>query len=85
MRVKFMISLSKEVTPELLAETEALGAIYSGPEGRKIVQKMGARGWLCPTWAKEYGGLGTSEMIRFRHLNKVVTERELPENVIHWF
>ena len=57
--------LEKEVTPELLAETEALGAIYGGPEGRKIVQKMGARGWLCPTWAKEYGGLGTSEMIRF--------------------
>ena len=57
--------LEKETTPELLAESLELGGIYGGPESRKIVPKMGARGWLCPTWPKEYGGLDSSEMVRF--------------------
>jgi alkylation response protein AidB-like acyl-CoA dehydrogenase len=31
----------------------------------KILGKIGARGWLCPTWPKEYGGLGLSYMYRY--------------------
>ena len=57
--------LRKEVTQETRAEV----AEYSGGAGpifgRKVIQSMGARGWLCPTWPKEYGGLNSSEMVSF--------------------
>jgi len=54
--------IKKESTPEMLKETEEQGDIYGAPEGRKIIQKMAAKGWLTPTWPKEYGGLGASEV-----------------------
>ena len=57
--------IKKESTPEMLKETEENGDIYGGPEGRKIVQKMAAKGWLAPTWPKEYGGLDASETINY--------------------
>jgi len=55
--------IKHESTPELLEETENLGDIYGGPEGRKVIQKMAAKGWLTPTWPKEYGGLEESEAV----------------------
>lgn len=57
--------LQKEVTPEVIAEVaEYCGG--AGPVfGRKFIQKMGARSWLCPTWPKEYGGLDSTEMVGF--------------------
>ncbi len=36
-----------------------------GPACWEILKKIGARGWLCPTWPKEYGGLETSYMNRY--------------------
>ncbi len=59
--------IKKELTPEVLKETEeeGLGDIYGAPEGRKIIQKMGAKGWLASTWPKEYGGLGASEIVAY--------------------
>lgn len=57
--------IRKETTPELLAETEELGAIYGGKEGRKFIQKFALRGWLTPDWHKEYGGMGASEMVTY--------------------
>ena len=63
--------MERERTPELLAETLELGGIYGGPEGRKICHKMGARGWLCPAWPKEYGGLGASEIVKLIILDDV--------------
>lgn len=36
-----------------------------GPYCREILRKIGAKGWLCPTWSKEYGGLGMSYMCRY--------------------
>jgi len=63
--------MERERTPELLAETLELGGIYGGTEGRKICQKMGARGWLCPAWPKEHGGLGTSEMVKLMLLDDI--------------
>ena len=57
--------MQKESTPEMLKETEDQGDIYGGPEGRKIVKKMAAKGWLTPTWPKEYGGLETSEVVGY--------------------
>ncbi|MBI5606050.1 MAG: acyl-CoA dehydrogenase family protein [Deltaproteobacteria bacterium] len=57
--------IDKEATPELLAETRQLGLIYGGPEGRKFIKKFASHGWLTPNWPKEYGGLGTSEMVTY--------------------
>lgn len=31
----------------------------------QILRKIGERGWLCPTWPKEYGGLDLSYMYRY--------------------
>ncbi|MEM2983455.1 MAG: acyl-CoA dehydrogenase family protein, partial [Candidatus Bathyarchaeia archaeon] len=31
----------------------------------EILKKIGGRGWLCPTWPKDYGGLGLSYMYRY--------------------
>ncbi|RJP57521.1 MAG: acyl-CoA dehydrogenase [Deltaproteobacteria bacterium] len=57
--------MKKESTPEMLKETEDMGDIYGGPEGRKIIRKMAAKGWLTPTWPKEYGGLGLSDVASY--------------------
>ena len=57
--------MKKESTPEMKAETESQGDIYGAPEGRKIVQKMAAKGWLTPTWPKKYGGMEASEVIGY--------------------
>ncbi|MEW6615286.1 MAG: acyl-CoA dehydrogenase family protein [Thermodesulfobacteriota bacterium] len=57
--------IKKESTPEMLKETEEMGDIYGAPEGRKIIQKMAAKGWLTPTWPKEYGGLGLSDVASY--------------------
>ena len=36
-----------------------------GPNCWKLLQKIGEKGWLCPTWPKEYGGLNLSFMYRY--------------------
>jgi alkylation response protein AidB-like acyl-CoA dehydrogenase len=36
-----------------------------GPNCWKILKKIGSKGWLCPTWPKEYGGLELSYMYRY--------------------
>ncbi|MEE4353624.1 MAG: acyl-CoA dehydrogenase family protein [Desulfatiglans sp.] len=36
-----------------------------GPNCWKIMKKIGQKGWLCPTWPKEYGGLELSYMYRY--------------------
>jgi len=57
--------MKKESTPEMLKETEDMGDIYGGPEGRKIIKKLAAKGWLTPTWPEEYGGIGASEVASY--------------------
>jgi len=57
--------IKKESTPEIVKESESQGDIYGAPEGRKIVQKMAAKGWLTPTWPKKYGGMEASEVIGY--------------------
>jgi alkylation response protein AidB-like acyl-CoA dehydrogenase len=57
--------LKTEPTPELLEETQGLGFIYGGEEGRRFIEKFAARGWLTPNWPKEYGGLGSSQVLSF--------------------
>jgi 3-oxocholest-4-en-26-oyl-CoA dehydrogenase alpha subunit len=57
--------LKKEVTPELIAESNETGRCYGGPESRKFMKKFAANGWLAPNWPKEYGGLDSSEMLNY--------------------
>ena len=57
--------IKREATPELRAETRALGGIFGGVEGRKFIKKFAARGWLTPDWPKEYGGLDSPEMVTY--------------------
>ena len=49
--------------------TEARGEWDSGegfgPACWDILGKVGARGWLCPTWPKEYGGLELPYIYRY--------------------
>lgn len=36
-------------------------AAYKNPESKLWLERMGAKGWTCPTWPKEYGGGGLKE------------------------
>lgn len=36
-----------------------------GENSWKMLKKIGEKGWLCPTWPKEYGGLELSYMYRY--------------------
>jgi len=59
--------LAKEVTPEVVAEQSEFYRQYNmwAPLTSKVIQKMGAKGWLVPHWPKEYGGLGSSHTATF--------------------
>lgn len=57
--------IKAETTDALLAESEELGHIYGGKEGRKFIKKFASHGWLTPNWPAEYGGLGTSATVAF--------------------
>ena len=36
-------------------------ATFKNPESKIWLERMGVRGWICPTWPKEYGGGGLSK------------------------
>ena len=57
--------LKSEITPELKAESTAIGYCYGGELGRKFVHKFAANRWLVPNWPEEYGGMGASSMLTF--------------------
>ena len=57
--------IEKEVTPELVEETYKNEMVYGGPESRKFVKKLAAKGWLTPDWPRELGGIGASEQLAF--------------------
>lgn len=59
------VLIKQEATPELVAETEELGAIYGGPQARKFMKQFASKGWLTPNWPREYGGLNSSEMVAY--------------------
>lgn len=60
--------LRQEVTKETVAEIQS-GQGF-GPHSWEFLHKMGEKGWLCPHWPKEYGGLNSSYMKRF-----IISER----------
>ena len=35
--------------------------VFKNPETKLWLERMGAKGWITPTWPKEYGGAGLSE------------------------
>ena len=79
--------LKSESTPALLSESQELGHIYGGREGRKFIQKFAARGWLIPNWPEKYGGLGMSATVSFAireemALASVPSEPSRPFNII---
>jgi 3-oxocholest-4-en-26-oyl-CoA dehydrogenase alpha subunit len=55
--------LDREVTKEIVEESE-LGLGY-GPHSWELIRKLGAKGWLAPTFPKEYGGLGLPYVYRY--------------------
>ncbi len=57
--------LKSEITPELKAESLAIGYCYGGELGRKFVHKFAANRWLVPNWPEKYGGMGASAMLTF--------------------
>jgi alkylation response protein AidB-like acyl-CoA dehydrogenase len=59
---KFFLAEEKVVTAA--REEWDLGQGF-GPHCWEIMKKIGAKGWLCPMWPKEYGGLGLSYMYRY--------------------
>lgn len=55
--------LESEMKAEVIKERES--GLGMGSATWELVRRLGARGWLTPTWPKEYGGLGTSHIHRF--------------------
>ena len=54
---------NKEATSELTAETNAYCGGAGPVFGRRLIQKMGKKRWLCATFPEEYGGMNSSEMV----------------------
>jgi alkylation response protein AidB-like acyl-CoA dehydrogenase len=36
-----------------------------GPDTWALLRKLGERGWLCPVWPKEWGGMGASALTNY--------------------
>ena len=52
--------LDEELTEEICRQNWADKGL--GCEGREFAQKLAAKGWLTPSWPKEYGGQGLAPM-----------------------
>ena len=57
--------IAEHATPELVKESMTSEFIYGGPESRKFFREFAAKGWLTPSWPREYGGLETSELLTY--------------------
>jgi alkylation response protein AidB-like acyl-CoA dehydrogenase len=55
----------KEEKIAIEARKEWDSGLGFGPFCWQILKKIGEKGWLCPTWPKEYGGLELSYMYRY--------------------
>jgi len=55
--------LKKEVTEGVVQERRS--GLGIGPHTWALMRKLGAKGWLTPTWPREYGGLNASPMYRY--------------------
>jgi len=55
----------KEEKSAAEAKKEWDSGLGFGPNCWEILKKIGEKGWLCPTWPKEYGGLELPYMYRY--------------------
>lgn len=55
--------LDEEITEGVIEESEA--SLGFGPYSWELMRKLGAKGWLAPTFPVEYGGLGLSRIYRY--------------------
>jgi alkylation response protein AidB-like acyl-CoA dehydrogenase len=55
--------LDKEVSERVVEESES--GLGFGPYSWELMRKLGAKGWLAPSFPKEYGGLGLSRIYRY--------------------
>lgn len=55
--------LADEVTSDLVKESLENELLYGGQLGREFVRRFAKKGWLVPTWPKEYGGLECSQVL----------------------
>ena len=67
----------REVTPDVLEESES--GLGWGPHTWEFLRKLGSKGWICPSWPQEYGGLGLSPTYRFILHDELDYYRTLPE------
>jgi len=61
--VREFFKSQEELAKEAHKEMES--GMGHGPATWAILRKVGAKGWLCPTWPKEYGGLELPSMYRY--------------------
>ncbi len=52
------------VMTDAVREDLATGG-FDTPRYKELIRKIGADGWLCPTWPEEYGGRGLSAVEQF--------------------
>lgn len=55
--------LDREVTDGVVQESES-GSGF-GPHSWQLLRKLGAKGWMTPSFPKQYGGLGLTRMYRY--------------------
>jgi alkylation response protein AidB-like acyl-CoA dehydrogenase len=63
LRLEVREFLQKEVTDESRLDFK-YDRPYS-PDTKSLFRKLGERGWLCPVWPKEWGGLGASALTNY--------------------
>jgi alkylation response protein AidB-like acyl-CoA dehydrogenase len=55
--------LDKEITEGVVEESEA--GLGFGSHSWELMSKLGAKGWLAPTFSIKFGGLGLSRIYRY--------------------
>ena len=63
LRLEVREFLKQEVTDESRLDFK-YDRPYS-PDTRALLGKLGGRGWLCPVWPQEWGGLGASALTNY--------------------
>ena len=65
--------IDSAVTEEIVNEVES--GLGFGPHSWEFLQKIGAKGWLTPTWPKQCGGLEASHLRRLIILDRLAYHR----------
>ncbi|MFA4915685.1 MAG: acyl-CoA dehydrogenase family protein [Syntrophales bacterium] len=71
-----------EVTDEMVAEVERGTEIGIGPNTWDLMQRMGKRGWLAPSFPKEYGGMSATRWQQFVLSDEMTYFRAYPLHLV---